>query len=86
MANQFWPMVLGNDGAMNTEPSIISIEYLAENYDAIAFDSYGVLVDGINPLPGAIEFTDRLNRIGKPWLLATNDASRLTDRRVEGHA
>ena len=68
---------------MKTEPMIVSIDYLAENYDAIAFDSYGVLVDGIDPLPGAIEFTDRLNQIGKPWLLATNDASRLTECRVE---
>ena len=68
---------------MNTEPAMVSVDFLAENYDAIAFDSYGVLVDGIDPLPGAIEFTDRLNRVGKPWLLATNDASRLTDHRVE---
>ena len=68
---------------MKTEPSIISIDYLTENCDAIAFDSYGVLVDGIDPLPGAIEFTDHLNRLGKPWLLATNDASRLTDCRVK---
>ena len=68
---------------MNKAPSIVSIDHLVESYDAIAFDSYGVLVDGIDPLPGAIEFTDRLNRIGKPWLLATNDASRLTDHRVE---
>lgn len=68
---------------MKFEPSIVSVDYMAENYDAIAFDSYGVLVDGINPLPGAIEFTDRLNKLGTPWLLATNDASRLTECRVE---
>ena len=59
----------GTDSAMKTEPMIVSIDYLAENYDAIAFDSYGVLVDGINPLPGAIEFTDRLNQIGKPVVI-----------------
>ena len=39
-------------------------------------------MDGINPLPGAIELTERLSKLGKPWLLATNDASRLTDSRV----
>ena len=65
-----------------TTPSIVSIDYLAERYNAIAFDSYGVLVDGIDPLPGAIEFTDRLSEVGITWLLATNDASRLTDKRV----
>ena len=68
---------------MNPIPSIVSVDFLIENYDAIAFDSYGVLVDGIDPLPGAIEFTDRLDRLGKPWVLATNDASRLTASRLE---
>ena len=68
---------------MNTAPPVVSVDFLFDRYSAIAFDSYGVLVDGIDPLPGAIEFTDRLNRVGKPWLLATNDASRLTDHRVE---
>ena len=68
---------------MIQRPPIVSVDFLVENYDAIAFDSYGVLVDGIDPLPGAIEFTDRLSTLGKPWLLATNDASRLTDRRVQ---
>ena len=68
---------------MKTPPSILSIDDLVESYDAIAFDSYGVLVDGINPLPGAIELTERLSKLGKPWLLATNDASRLTDSRVD---
>ena len=68
---------------MKQMPLMISVDDLVENYDAIAFDSYGVLVDGIDPLPGAIEFTHRLSRLGKPWLLATNDASRLTDCRVE---
>ncbi len=68
---------------MKNSPSIIDIDYLIDRYDAIAFDSYGVLVDGIDPLPGAIEATERISKRGKPWLLATNDASRLTDLRVE---
>ncbi len=67
---------------MNAAPSIVSIDHLVENYDAIAFDSYGVLVDGIDPLPGAIESTERLTVVGKPWVLATNDASRLTPSRL----
>ena len=28
---------------MNTAPSIVSTDHLVENYDAIAFDSYGVI-------------------------------------------
>lgn len=68
---------------VNTAPTIVSVDFLFDRYDAIAFDSYGVLVDGIDPLPGAIELTDRLSAAGKPWLLATNDASRLTSSRLE---
>jgi HAD superfamily hydrolase (TIGR01450 family) len=68
---------------MNRSPVIVSTDFLVEHYDAIVFDSYGVLVDGIDPLPGAVEFTGRLSELRKPWLLATNDASRLTDHRVE---
>lgn len=68
---------------MSTAPPIVSVDFLFDRYDAIAFDSYGVLVDGIDPLPGAIELTDRLSAAGKPWLLATNDASRLTASRLE---
>ena len=76
-----WYLEFGE--TMRTSPTIVSTDYLFERYDAIAFDSYGVLVDGIDPLPGAIEFTDRLSEGGIPWLLATNDASRLTDKRVK---
>ncbi len=68
---------------MNLAPPIVSVDFLLDHYDAIAFDSYGVLVDGIDPLPGAIEFTERLTAAGKPWVLATNDASRLTAGRLE---
>ena len=67
---------------MRKPPSVISIDELTECYDAIAFDSYGVLVDGVDPLPGAIKLTDRLTELGKPWVLATNDASRLNESRL----
>ncbi len=67
---------------MRNPPSVISIDELVERYDAIAFDSYGVLVDGVDPLPGAIKLTDRLTELGKPWVLATNDASRLNESRL----
>ena len=67
---------------MKKMPAIISVDELIERYDAVAFDSYGVLVDGVDPLPGAIELTDRLSELGKPWILATNDASRLNASRL----
>ena len=72
-----------NGDAMKPTPAVVNVDLLLEHYDAIAFDSYGVLVDGIDPLPGAIEFTERLSAAGKPWVLATNDASRLNVGRLE---
>ena len=67
---------------MLNQPEITHIDELVEKYDAFGFDSYGVLVDGIDPLPGALEFTRRLNDAGKPWIVATNDASRLPATRL----
>lgn len=78
------PHLRVDDGdAMTPAPAIVSVDFLVESFDAVAFDSYGVLVDGVDPLPGAIEMIDRLNAAKKPWVLATNDASRLTGPRVE---
>ena len=68
---------------MKPLPSVISLDFLMDEYDAIAFDSYGVLVDGVDPLPGAIEFTNRLTDAGMTWVLATNDASRLNPQRLD---
>ena len=67
---------------MKTLPTIASIEELVDRFDAFAFDSYGVLVDGVNPLPGAIHLLSRLRQIGVPFVVATNDASKLTEARV----
>ena len=72
-----------NGDAMKSTPAVVSVDFLLDNYDAIAFDSYGVLVDGFDPLPGAIDLTERLSAAGKPWVLATNDASRLTASRLK---
>ncbi|GIT59001.1 MAG: hypothetical protein Ct9H300mP19_09490 [Dehalococcoidia bacterium] len=34
-------------------PSYIDIEAIFDHYDAVFFDAYGVLVDGIDALPNA---------------------------------
>lgn len=47
---------------------------------ALLIDAYGVLVDGGGALPGAAEAIAALERDGVPWLLLTNDASRLPSR------
>ena len=68
---------------MSALPAITDIDELVERFDAFGFDSFGVLVDGKDPLPGAAELIDRLGTIGKPFVVATNDASKLPERRVE---
>jgi glycerol-1-phosphatase len=57
----------------------IAIEALIERYDNLLFDAYGVLVHAGGAMPGAPTLVDLLNRIGKPYCLITNDASKLPE-------
>lgn len=59
-----------------TSPSILD---LAERYDALLLDAYGVLVSLDGALPGAVPFIDRLNRQGKPYWVVSNTAARLPE-------
>jgi HAD superfamily hydrolase (TIGR01450 family) len=54
----------------------ISIGELAEQYDSILFDAYGVLVHSEGAMPGARDTIAALNRMGKPYAIVTNDASK----------
>lgn len=56
--------------------SKISIEELSNNYEALLFDAFGVLIDHQGPLPGAAGMIQWLNRAKKPFFVVTNDASR----------
>ena len=64
-------------------PSVTDIPSLIECYDALFLDSFGVLVDGIDALPGAIELVERLNAGDENYFVVTNDASESIDSRVE---
>src|SRR5262249_2924995 len=61
----------------NNAPLQTTIDDLIERYDALLFDAYGVLVHVSGAMPGAPKLITRLNRIGKPHCVITNDASRL---------
>jgi len=64
-----------------------SIDALIERHAVLLLDAYGVLVDTAGALPGARELIGRLNRMGKPYYLLTNDASKLPEtasRRYRG--
>ena len=55
----------------------VSISVLTERYAVLLLDAYGVLVHSTGVLPGGPELIARLNRVGKPYYILTNDASRL---------
>jgi HAD superfamily hydrolase (TIGR01450 family) len=54
----------------------VGIGGLIERYEALLFDSYGVLIHQAGPLPGAPALIGTLNAMGKPYFILTNDASR----------
>jgi HAD superfamily hydrolase (TIGR01450 family) len=55
----------------------VSIRVLIERYELILFDAYGVLVYSAGALPGAQATIARLQELGKPYAVLTNDASKL---------
>jgi HAD superfamily hydrolase (TIGR01450 family) len=58
---------------------IITMRALIARYDAIMFDAYGVLVRGDGAIEGAGALIAHLHAIDKPYVILTNDASRLTE-------
>lgn len=66
--------------AAESAPPIIELGSLIDRYRGFLIDAYGVLLDDSGPLPGAVEFLDRLDRQAKPWLIVTNAASRLPEQ------
>lgn len=59
---------------------LTTLDALRARHAALLIDAYGVLVDGGGALPGAAEAIASLEREKTPWLLVTNDASRLPSR------
>jgi HAD superfamily hydrolase (TIGR01450 family) len=58
-------------------PPTLTFHEVRARHRALLIDAYGVLVDAGGALPGAAEAVTTLEREGVPWLLLTNDASRL---------
>jgi len=56
-------------------PTQTDISSLIENYDALFFDSFGVLIDGVDALPGAVDLVRRMNAEEVNYFVVTNDAS-----------
>jgi len=56
-----------------------TIEALVARYDALLLDALGVLIAEGAALPGAAALIARLNATGKPYLVVSNDASKLPE-------
>jgi HAD superfamily hydrolase (TIGR01450 family) len=57
--------------------SQVKLADVLDRYDGVLLDAFGVLVDGAGLLPGAAELVAELTRRRTPFLIVTNDASRL---------
>lgn len=64
-------------------PPTTSIAELLERYDGLLIDAYGVLVHSSDAFPGARSLVDNLNGLGFPYVVVTNDASRLPTTAAE---
>jgi HAD superfamily hydrolase (TIGR01450 family) len=62
---------------VSLDAPITTIDALLDRYEAFLFDAYGVLVHAAGALPGAPDLLERLNRERRPYLIVTNDASKL---------
>ena len=64
----------------------ITFPQLLEQFDAILFDSDGVLVRWPSAIPHAPEAIAELNALGKPYFVLTNDASQVAETRAARYA
>lgn len=62
---------------------LTTIRELADRYETLLFDAYGVLVNEATGLPGARELINWLEATDKNYFIVTNDASRSVASRSE---
>ena len=70
---------------MTTIPAI-TVDELLQRYRGVLVDAYGVLVSTAGALPGAARFIDRLRHNNHPFLIVTNDSSRLPETASQRYA
>ena len=64
----------------------ITLAELIDRFDVLLFDSDGVLVRWPSAIPHAPEAIARLNALGKPYFVLTNDASQVAETRAARYA
>ena len=64
----------------------VTLDDLIDCYSVILFDAYGVLAGSKSVVPDAPEAIARLNDLGKPYYVLTNDASALPETTAARYA
>ena len=64
----------------------VTLNDLIDRYSVILFDAYGVLAGSKSVVPRAPEAIDRLNDLGMPYYVLTNDASALPETTAARYA
>ena len=74
-----------NEDDTSVDQFVEGIGAIADLYDGFAFDQWGVLHDGQNAYPGAVECLRRLAEMGKSIVVLTNSGKRAAAnaRRIE---
>lgn len=67
-------------------PPTLTIDEVLERFDGLLIDAYGVLVHATGAFAGAGAFVERLDRQGVPFVVVTNDASRLPETCADKYA
>lgn len=58
----------------------VAFSHLILAYDLILLDAFGVLYQGAEAIPGAVEGLERIHRAGRPVLILSNNASQSPTR------
>lgn len=66
-----------------SQPAQTNLSELLQNYDGFLIDAYGVLVHSTGAFAGAQPFMERLDADDIPYVIITNDASRLPESCAE---
>lgn len=78
-------MNLKNNKTVNSIPEncndipSTTVEKIIDRYDVLLFDAYGVLLHSDGLIDGATQLLKKLDQIGKPYYVLTNDTSHLPE-------
>lgn len=61
---------------MDTPVVLRGLNDVINRYDVFLLDQFGVLHDGVKPLPGVTEALEELNKLGKKYIILSNTSSR----------